>query len=224
MIVNLSEIMQTNQFFRWIFPPKTTIFPILHCSHLHHNVSMRFLTCEPDLSHQANYTDEADIFYEDPVKWLRAEYSSHKLPTHVILFDRLLDQVGQYLADHGYRECRKLFHTHIPEGRVGSHVLVWCLRRAQKHRVFRKSVWNGVLGSFINFYMESFSLVLPCMVMRTIHHHTSQSDGPFLQTEINSSPPSAVYIHQWIRSALVQIMACPLCIAKPLSKPMLDYY
>ena len=166
---------------------------------------MRFLTCEPNLSHQANYTDEADIFYENPMKWLRAEYSSRKLPTHVILFDRLLDQVGQCLADHGYRECRKLFHTHIPEGRVGSHVLVWCLRRAQKQRVFRKSVWNGVLGSFISFYMESFSLVLPCMVMRTIHHYTSQSDGPFLQTEINSSPPNAVYIHQWIRSALVQI-------------------
>ena len=38
---------------------------------------------------------------------------------------------------------------------------------------------------------------------------------------INSSPPSATYMRQWIWSALVQIMACPLFCAKPLSEPML---
>ena len=35
----------------------------------------------------------------------------------------------------------------------------------------------------------------------------------------NSSPPSAAYLRQWIGSALVQIMACRLFGAKPLSKP-----
>ena len=40
---------------------------------------------------------------------------------------------------------------------------------------------------------------------------------------INSSPPSAAYMHQWIRSALVQIMACRLFSTKPLSEPMLGY-
>ena len=39
----------------------------------------------------------------------------------------------------------------------------------------------------------------------------------------NSSPPSAEYMRQCIGSALVQIMACRLFGAKPLSKPMLDY-
>ena len=39
----------------------------------------------------------------------------------------------------------------------------------------------------------------------------------------NSSPPSATYMHQWIMSALVQIMACRLYGTKPLSKPMLGY-
>ena len=33
----------------------------------------------------------------------------------------------------------------------------------------------------------------------------------------NSSPPSAAYMRQWIRSALVQIMVCRLFGAKPLS-------
>ena len=40
---------------------------------------------------------------------------------------------------------------------------------------------------------------------------------------INSSPPSAAYMRQWIGSALVQIMACRLNGAKPLSEPMLEY-
>ena len=40
---------------------------------------------------------------------------------------------------------------------------------------------------------------------------------------INSSPPSAAYMRQWTGSALVQIMACRLIGAKPLSEPMLTY-
>ena len=44
---------------------------------------------------------------------------------------------------------------------------------------------------------------------------------PGLLAAINSSPPSATYMHQWIGSAFVQIMACHLISAKPFSKPML---
>ena len=40
---------------------------------------------------------------------------------------------------------------------------------------------------------------------------------------VNSCPPSAAYMCQRITSALVQIMACHLFGAKPLSKPMLAY-
>ena len=41
--------------------------------------------------------------------------------------------------------------------------------------------------------------------------------------KFNSSPPSAAIMHQWTESALVQIMACRLDDAKPLSEPMLTY-
>ena len=41
--------------------------------------------------------------------------------------------------------------------------------------------------------------------------------------DFTSSPPSDAYVRQWIRSALVQIMACRLIGAKPLSQPMLGY-
>ena len=44
-----------------------------------------------------------------------------------------------------------------------------------------------------------------------------------LLPDINSSPPSATYMHQWIRSALVQIMAWHWIGAKPLSKPVLGF-
>ena len=49
----------------------------------------------------------------------------------------------------------------------------------------------------------------------------TQSLGPCFT--VNSSPPSAAYMHQWIGSPLVQIMACRLFDTKPLSEPMLDY-
>ena len=45
------------------------------------------------------------------------------------------------------------------------------------------------------------------------------SEGVFI-----SSPPSATYMHQRIGSALVEILACRLFDAKPLSKPMLEYF
>ena len=39
----------------------------------------------------------------------------------------------------------------------------------------------------------------------------------------NASLPSVAYMSQWIGSALVQIMACRLFGAKPLSKPLSGY-
>ena len=44
-----------------------------------------------------------------------------------------------------------------------------------------------------------------------------------IMRSIKSSPPTAAYMRQWIGSALVQIMACRLFGAKPLSKPMLFF-
>ena len=44
-----------------------------------------------------------------------------------------------------------------------------------------------------------------------------------LYEPINSPPSSAAYMRQWTGSALVQIMACRLFGAKPISEPMLGY-
>ena len=45
----------------------------------------------------------------------------------------------------------------------------------------------------------------------------------FIYSLFNSSPHSATYMCQWIKSALVQIMACRLFGAKPLSIQMLRF-
>ena len=89
---------------------------------------MRFLTCEPNLSHIDNYLDEADVFYKDPVQWLKKEYSatSRPWPTHLVYFNPLQSEISSFLTQSGYRDCRSIFHTHLPEGRVGTHVLVSC--------------------------------------------------------------------------------------------------
>ncbi|XP_076115625.1 GPI alpha-1,2-mannosyltransferase 3-like [Mytilus galloprovincialis] len=97
-------------------------------SYLHQNITMRFLTCEPNLKQEEDYIDEADIFYEDPEDWLKIEYKQQKrqLPSHLVYFNTLQFDISLFLSQSGYRQCGKFFHTHLPEGRTGSHVIVSC--------------------------------------------------------------------------------------------------
>lgn len=97
-------------------------------SYLHRNVSMRFLTCEPNLSKEKNYVDEADIFYNDPLGWLKEEYHRKRIPppSHIVYFDKLKTEISEFLTQTGYNHCGTFFHTHLPEGRTGNTVLVSC--------------------------------------------------------------------------------------------------
>ena len=65
-----------------------------------------------------------------------------------------------------------------------------------------------------------FTKLILCNRCQIIHIQVPQ----FLSFwSINSSPPGDSYMHQWIKSALVQRMAYRLFCAKPLSKPILGY-
>ena len=55
------------------------------------------------------------------------------------------------------------------------------------------------------------------------HHLTSSQILWLLENIFNSSPPSAAYMRQWTGSSLVQVMACRLFGAAPLSEPILAY-
>ena len=63
----------------------------------------------------------------------------------------------------------------------------------------------------------------PCTLLFSFCQVITNPSTGMLNPCINSSPPSAAYMRQWTGSALVQIMACRLFDAKPLSEPMLDF-
>ncbi|CAI9742989.1 GPI mannosyltransferase 3-like [Octopus vulgaris] len=107
-------------------------------SHIHRRVPMRFLTCEPNLSQTDPYVDEADLFFNDPLKWLDKEYNmttskkTDNFPTHFVYYANLHRTLFPHLDRAGYRKCGQFFHTHFPEGRCSTHVLVSCKRRTQQ--------------------------------------------------------------------------------------------
>ncbi|XP_050069537.1 GPI mannosyltransferase 3 [Anopheles maculipalpis] len=95
-------------------------------SHVHQNVTMRFLHCEPNLTEQPNYLDEADQFYANPMSWIRKNLPVHPisaLPTHVVAFDVLEPEIKDFLSI--YKEKQSFFHTDYPAGRVGGNVKVY---------------------------------------------------------------------------------------------------
>ncbi|KAJ8247869.1 hypothetical protein GJAV_G00251500 [Gymnothorax javanicus] len=95
-------------------------------SHMHCPIGMRFLECPPDLTGSKNYVDEADLFFDDPNGWLRSTYpNSVSLPSHLVFFDTLEKEILQFLESNRYTKDTEVFHTHVPEGRVGRNIFVY---------------------------------------------------------------------------------------------------
>ncbi|XP_069851463.1 GPI mannosyltransferase 3 isoform X1 [Dipodomys merriami] len=95
-------------------------------SHVHCPLPMRFLQCPPDLSGKSQYLDEADVFYQNPLKWLHKEFPENaSLPTHLIIFSALEEEISVFLAARNYERTAIFFHTHLPEGRTGTHIYVY---------------------------------------------------------------------------------------------------
>lgn len=120
----LHSVAQQNSEILFLLPCHST--PLY--SHLHRNVSARFLTCEPNLNGVEGYVDEADVFYQDPSGWLETEFlvaGTENIPTHLVLFDSLSEIVGEFLSSRGYELNATFFHTHFPDGRVGSYIQIY---------------------------------------------------------------------------------------------------
>lgn len=95
-------------------------------SHVHQNVTMRFLTCEPNLKEQQHYLDEADQFYVNPSSWLQSHipvYPKTAMPTHTILFDTLQSQIDGFLKS--YQLIANISHSEYINDRIGHNVLVF---------------------------------------------------------------------------------------------------
>lgn len=96
-------------------------------SHIHANISMRFLTCEPNFNNEQNYLDEADKFYEAPMSWIRKNLPVHPvtaLPTHVVVFDTLAPKIQDFLSI--YKPLEVFFHSdHLVSSRGGKNVILF---------------------------------------------------------------------------------------------------
>lgn len=93
-------------------------------SHLHRNVSARFLTCEPNFKNVENYLDEADLFFQRPKEWLEDNYKNQtSLPSHLIAFDNVVPQIKDFLSS--YQEIATIFYAHFTEGKYGNNLVVF---------------------------------------------------------------------------------------------------
>ncbi|XP_053980356.1 GPI mannosyltransferase 3 [Hylaeus volcanicus] len=95
-------------------------------SHLHVNVPIKILTCEPNLNNSINYIDEADLFFADPMYWLNLNYNTNKnavTPSHVVIFDNISLKIEHFL-EH-YQLMAEVFYTHFPPSNYGNNIYVY---------------------------------------------------------------------------------------------------
>lgn len=95
-------------------------------SHVHQNVSMRFLTCEPNLTNKRFYVDEADKFFTYPKNWIQKNLltqSKSNWPTHIVLFDNLKTKLNEFLGN--YTVIKKVYNSQLTAHRIGNNVLLY---------------------------------------------------------------------------------------------------
>lgn len=126
------EVMQPLRDLALKDPKDASILFLMPChstplySHLHVNVTARFLTCNPNLDNVDGYVDEADYFYKSPSTWMRNNYPpSKRLPKYIVAFDNLETSISDVLSR--YKPISRVQHTYgVTPGddRVGKYVVV----------------------------------------------------------------------------------------------------
>lgn len=112
-------------------PSTTKLMFLMPChstplySHLHSPMEVKFLTCEPDFTGNPHYLDEADVFYNDPEKWLLENVNSYQNVSHIVMFDVLYPSIYNFLTNNQYKLINSLFHSFHSTGRIGKFVQVY---------------------------------------------------------------------------------------------------
>ncbi|XP_059061700.1 hemicentin-2-like [Achroia grisella] len=83
-------------------------------SHLHINVTTRYLNCDPPID-KVGETYEAEAFFNNPLRWWRAEYAARATPTLLVMFDRLRGRLEAPLT--GYKLLHQIQHTVFTEAK-----------------------------------------------------------------------------------------------------------
>ncbi|KAF8794530.1 GPI mannosyltransferase 3 like protein [Argiope bruennichi] len=123
--LQLSHILKKNSNVLFLMPCHSTPY----YSYIHQNVSMKFLSCEPNFNNVDDYMEEADIFFDNPEFWLFQNYEKNDIliiPSHIVMFDTLFPQISRFLDKYNYSLCYQTFHSHFPESKTGQYVLIYC--------------------------------------------------------------------------------------------------
>lgn len=102
---------------------------------------MRFLTCEPNLKKIPDYEDEANIFFNWPMKWIKANipsYPSRAKPCFIVLYSQLADQLEEFLIT--YIHIDTIYHTRV----ILINIICYCM--------FTLNIYNLVLAHFLYVY------------------------------------------------------------------------
>ena len=131
------------------------------------------------------------------------------LPTHICVTRPQWVNLSQILLVHGH--CWR------------NHVSISLASTDWGNGLLQAVIWN-------NFVHLVIWLITPRCHLTWVNFHLKHNKQMPLKCRlqdvshfVNSSPLSAAYMRQWTVSELVQIMACCLFGAKPLSKPVLGY-
>jgi phosphatidylinositol glycan class B len=127
-------------------------------SHLvYPEISAWALTCEPpihiEMERRGSYLDEADVFYQDPTKWLAENLQNldqissatdpdvkdgapqdvsagRAWPHYLVAFEQLQPTLAPILEGTRYKVSKRFFNTHWHDDRRrAGDVIVWSMRR-----------------------------------------------------------------------------------------------
>lgn len=95
-------------------------------SHLHKDIPMEFLTCEPNLKNQDNYLNEANIFFKNPRTWLEKRYTNSTLPFFVVMYNNLAPCIKSFVDN--YDHVVSVFDSFYPSTNRGNTLHLYKLK------------------------------------------------------------------------------------------------
>lgn len=92
-------------------------------SHLHVNVPVRFLTCDPPIAD--GHFDESGYFLSKPVTWLENNWNRLGNYSHVVCFDAVQTVIDGFLQKKGFFLTEKFLHTIFTGSSHGDTIFVY---------------------------------------------------------------------------------------------------
>lgn len=100
-------------------------------------MSVKFLTCEPNLDSVKNYKDEADLFYENTPDWFLKNKKIIKEASFIVTFMSLYENFKTELTD--FKICKKFFYSFIQQSnRTDQYMVLLCSKNLEIESVFSK--------------------------------------------------------------------------------------